>query len=218
MELVGKCPPTPESLAAAKDRGFGEVELYLDPDHIDNYEDTLQQIREAAVDISSIHTPHVTPQQTSYFEKSDELATTLNATLVVHSQYLHHTHIAELEAIGFTADYGYENIPGASTFHLENAIIDQGLDLILDTAHLFIAANDYQSAIARLLRNYNSQIPVVHLNDSTVLEDGLPFGHGEIPLEKTVQTLKNYYSGKIVLEVMPENQRDARTKTETWLE
>ena len=213
MDLIGKCPPKPDSLTAADDRGFDAVELYLTRDHIDNYEEMLAVIREAPANIASIHTPHVTPEEHFYFAKSDNLAKAVDATLVVHSQYLHHTHIEEMEAMDFDAQYGYENIPGASQFHLENAILERGLDLILDTAHLYIAEREYQRALEDLLDRYGPDIPVVHLNDSTIVKDGLPFGEGNIDLEKTVTILDNYYTGRVVLEVMPEYQADALRQT-----
>lgn len=217
MRLIGKCPPTPDSLTAADDRGFDAVELYLTTDHIDNYEETLDIVSEAPVDVASVHTPHVTPDRRDYFEKTDSLARALDATLVVHSQYLHHTHIEELEAMEFGAPYGYENIPGASRFHLENAVLKQGFDLVLDTAHLYMAEHEYHRSFELLLRRYGSNVPVVHLNDATTVQDGLPFGEGEIDLERTVTTLNNYYNGTVVLEVMPEHQAAALRRTRAWL-
>lgn len=217
MRLIGKCPPKLDSLTAAADRGFNAVELYLTPEHIDSFEETLETVREAPVDIASIHTPHVIPDESFYFTKTDELAQAVDATLVVHSQYLHHTHIEELEAMHFDARYGYENIPGASKFHLENAILERGFKLILDTAHLYIAEQEYQAAFEFLLKQYDSAIPLIHLNDATAVQDGLPFGEGEIDLEETVTILDNYYSGTVVLEVMPEYQTDALTQTKAWM-
>lgn len=218
MRLIGKCPPEIDSLSAANERGFDAVEIYLTKDHIDEFDETLTNIQETSIEVASIHTPHVTTQDLSYFEKADDLAKSVGGTLVVHSQYLHHTHIDELEAIDFDADYGYENNPGASKYYIENSILGEGFDLILDTAHLFMAEQEYLGAIEDLLQRYESQIPVIHLNDATTLEDGLPFGDGEIDLKNTVDLLGNYYTGDVILEVMPEYQSNALSKTRSWLE
>ncbi|WP_380676307.1 sugar phosphate isomerase/epimerase family protein [Salinigranum sp. GCM10025319] len=217
MRLVGKCPPTPDELAAARDRGFDAVELYVETGHVDRFPETLAAVREAAVDVVSVHTPHVRPDDVVYFEKADELAAATDATLVVHSQYLHHTHIDELESIGFDAAYGYENIPGASRYHVTNAILDRGHDLILDTAHLFMAEPEFGTAFEGLLERYDSRIPVVHLNDATLWEDGLAFGHGDMDLRATVEALDAHYTGDVVLEVMPAQQADALRQTRAWL-
>lgn len=216
MRIAGKCYPTEEELIEAQKRGFEYVELHLDRHHIDKLDNSLTAVRESPVEVVSVHTPHVTPNEKSYFRGSDRLADELNATLVVHSQYLHHTHIDELEAISFQSKYAYENIPGASSFHLENAILNQGYDLVLDNAHLYIAEPDYHSSFKNLLKNYSKQIPIVHLNDGTVLRDGMAFGHGDVDVRATFVSLLKEFDGTVVLEVMPEYQRKALTLVTQW--
>lgn len=209
MQLVGKCPPSATALRAADERGFDAVELHLEPEHLDSAEETITTVRNAPVEVASVHTPHVTPQSEAYFSKADSLGHEFDARLVIHSQYLQHTHIDDLEAIDFDAPYGYENNPGASAYHLRNLIVDRGHDLVLDTAHLYMAEPRFQEAFERLLREYASRIPVVHLTDSTLVEDGLPFGRGEMDIRSALATLERHPVDTVVLEVMPEHQADA---------
>ncbi|MFB6122086.1 MAG: hypothetical protein ABEJ78_01325, partial [Haloferacaceae archaeon] len=56
MNLVGKCPPDADSLAAAAARGFDAVELYLTAETLDA--SGVAAIVEAApVGVASVHTP-----------------------------------------------------------------------------------------------------------------------------------------------------------------
>lgn len=218
MRLVGKCPPSSAELTAAADRGFDAVELYLEPSDLDDLAQTKTTVRDAPVDVASVHTPHVTTESRRAFSRADRLAVSLDATLVVHSQYLHHTHIDELESIGFEATYGYENIPGVSRYHLENTVFSRGHRLILDTAHLFLGESKFLREFERILREHGDRIPVVHLNDATVHEDGLPFGEGEMTLRPVVARLVDQFEGTVVLEVMPNYQREALLRTRSWID
>jgi len=85
--------------------------------------------------VVSIHTPHVHLDDKGYMVLADKLAQEVDAYLVFHSQYMHHTHIPDLEKLEIESNYGYENNPGVSKTFLENAIIKQGHELVLDTAH-----------------------------------------------------------------------------------
>lgn len=218
MMVAGKCPPEEEELRAAKQRGFESVELYLEKRHLDSFDETLESCRTAEVEIVSIHTPHVTIHEKGYFEKAGELAEELDAFLVFHSQFLHHVNIPELERdVSINADYGYENNPGISAHAIENLILGRGHRMVLDTAHLYIAEKDFSTALEQFLDNHSDMIGVVHVCDSTKLEDGLGFGEGEIDMERTCKAIAGSdYDGPVVLEVMPEGQTEALEKWRDW--
>ncbi|KAA9398614.1 sugar phosphate isomerase/epimerase [Haloarcula sp. CBA1130] len=218
MNLVGKCPPSPAKLNAAADRGFDSVELYLRPADLDDIAATAATVEQSPVSAASVHTLHARPDDPEPFRQSDALAQRLDAYLVVHSQYAQHTHTGLLDSYDFTAPYGYENNPGMSVYSLQNLLLDRGHDLVLDTAHLFMAEPTYLDALSGLLREYGDQIQVVHFTDGTSLEDGLAFGDGDIPLERTAEVLAAHFDGAVVLEVMPDYQADARRHVLEWLD
>lgn len=215
MNLVGKCPPDADSLAAAADRGFDAVELYLTVDTLDPA-DVVASVDSSPVDVVSVHTPHVRPEETAVLAETDELARRLDAYLVVHSQYAHHSHIPLFEEVGFESEYGYENNPGASPHYLRNAVLDPGHDLVLDTAHLYMATDSSLDVLESLLTDYPRQIRIVHLNDATPLRDGLAFGAGELDLYRTTGILADRFDGVVVLEVMPDVQRTALERITEW--
>ena len=213
MQVAGKCPPEKGELESVNERGFENTELYLERKHLDRYEETLQNCREANVNIQSIHTPHVAPEEEEYFRKSDQLAEELDATLVVHSMYLHHINIPKIESIGFKSDHGYENNPGISPRHLEEMIMKQDRNMVLDTAHLYMTSSRrFEANLKYLLSNYSDQISLIHVCDSTMREDGLGLGEGEMKIESMIEIISENYSGKVTLEVMPEHQGDALQK------
>lgn len=217
MHLVGKCPPDAESLTAAADRGFDAVELYLTPEHLDDVAETVRTVQTSPVSAASVHTPHARPEEGETFRRADDLAARLDAYLVVHSQYLQHFHVPVLESYDFAADYGYENNPGASLFHLRNTILDRGHELVLDTAHLYATTARYYETLERLLSEYGSQLSVVHLTDGTTTADGLAIGAGEIDLRATTELLDRQFEGTVVLEVMPADQRAGWRRILGWL-
>lgn len=213
MIIAGKCPPEPDELEAASERGFENVELYLEKQHLDSFEDSVEAVRAAEVEVVSIHTPHVTMNEKEYFRKTGKLASELDAFLVFHSQYLHHVHIPELEKLDIEPDYGYENNPGSSVRLLESMILEPGHDMVLDTAHLYMATEDYIRKTEDFLQEYGEQIPLIHLCDSTRRKDGLAFGAGDMDMERMCETIDGSgFDGILVLEVMPEGQEDALEK------
>ncbi len=217
MIVAGKCPPEPDGLAAAADRGFDAVELYLEKQHLDTFDQTLDAIRDATVDVVSMHTPHVQLDNMDYMLQADRLAQELDAFLVVHSQYIQHVHIPELEQLSFSSVYGYENNPGASKDHLENSILDHDHQLVFDTAHFFIAHPHAYDMMGTLLDDYGKNIPVIHLNDATLLEDGLAFGDGAMDMGRVIaEIMDSTFDGILVLEVMPEHQEAARKQVERY--
>lgn len=217
MDLVGKCPPDPDSLAAAADRGFDSVELHLRPADLDDVAATAAAVEASPVDAATVHTLHARPDDGRPFRRSDALAARLDAYLVVHSQYAQHTHVDVLAGYDFEAPHGYENNPGATPFHLRNLLLNRGHDLVLDTAHLFMSQPDYLDGLRGLLGADGDRIRVVHFNDATPTEDGLPVGDGELPLERTARLLSAHFDGCVVLEVMPDRQADALRQVREWV-
>jgi len=220
MEVVGKCPPEVEELKRSRERGFDKVELYTQKKHLDKMDETLENIRESEVEVVSVHTPHVhIDDDKAYFWLADYLCNELDAYLVFHSQYIHHTHIPMLEELDIKSDYGYENNPGCSLRHVEENILKQGHDMVLDTAHFYMAEEDYVQEIGYVLDEYSGQINLIHLCDSTLQEDGLGFEKGSMDMEKVSQVINDSdFDGILVLEVMPENQEEARHKFEGYLD
>lgn len=214
MIVAGKCPPEKKELDKITERGFEHAELYLEKEHLDGFETALKRCQEANVNISSVHTPHVKPGNKEYFQLSDKLARELNAKLVVHSQYLHHVHIDRvLEKYGFKSDYGYENNPGMSIPHLEKMILKPGHQMVLDTAHLYMSSQkNFQDNLDYFLNNHSDQINVVHVCNSTMKKDGLPFGEGDMNMERTIKKVKEKFDGTVTLEVMPQYQKKALQK------
>jgi sugar phosphate isomerase/epimerase len=214
MIVAGKCRPEEGKIQEIVEKGFEHTELYLKTDHLDSFDKTVANCREADIDISSVHTPHVLPEDEEHFKKTDRLAEKLNATMVVHSQYLHHIHIDRvLEKYNFQSEYGYENNPGMSIPHLEKIILNPRHQMVLDTAHLYMSSGkDFQQNLEYFLNNHGNQIPLVHVCDSTMKNDGLAFGEGDMNMKRTVKTIKEKFNGKVTLEVMPEHQEDALQK------
>jgi sugar phosphate isomerase/epimerase len=209
MLVAGKCPPEPDALRAAADRGFDAVELYLRTDHLDEMDDALAAVDNAPVEVASVHTPHCALSETAYFRAADELAVALDAYLVVHSVHVNLSRLSTIEELDLESPHGYENHAGTSPRYLESAILHRGCDLVVDTAHLFMADSACRAELARLLDEYGSQIRLVHLNDATRYEDGLPFGDGEVDMRGVTRLLKRRFDGIVVLEVMPADQREA---------
>lgn len=213
MQIGGKCPPEKDELKQVIERGFENTELYLERKHLDNYEESLKNCKNSSINIQSIHTPHVPPEEEEYYLKSSRLAEELDAVLVVHSKYVHHVTIPELEGLDIQGDYGYENNPGASPEHIEELILKQDHQLILDTAHLYMSSSErFEENLRHLLKKNGENIPLIHVCDSTMQKDGLALGEGEIDVDNMIEIIKNNYEGKITLEVMPEYQENALKK------
>ena len=219
MEIVGKCSPEAEELEKAEERGLEKVELYTQKKHFDNIDETLEKVKNSDIEVVSVHTPHVhIDDDKAYFWLADYFCSKLDAYLVFHSQYIHHTHIPKLEELDTRSEYGYENNPGCSIRHVEENILKEGHEMVLDTAHLYMAEKNYIEEIERILEQYGDQINLIHLCDSTKEEDGLAFEKGEMDMRKTAQAIDNSdFNGTLVLEVMPKDQKEAREKLENYL-
>ena len=217
MRVAGKCPPETSELRDTAEKGFEYVELYLEKQHLEDVGKAVERCRNSELEVVSVHTPHVGLDESDYFVKADQLAERLNAYLVFHSQYLLHGCIPEIEKLGLRSDYGYENNPGISLHYLEKAILEQGHELVLDIAHMYMANSNFPTALRSVLEERHNQIGVIHLCDSTGLEDGLCFGEGEIDMDDAMEAIKqSRYDGVVVLEVMPGCQEDALKEWMSW--
>lgn len=209
MIVAGKCPPEADAFRAAADRGFEAVELYLEREHLESVEDIAAAVEASAIEVVSVHTPHVSLAESEYLNETDRLAVALDAFVVVHSSHLNHVDIPDVEALDLRAAYGYENKTGVSVRHLKHVILEPGHDLVLDVAHLFMAEADYLTGIEFLLTEYGDQIRLVHLCDSTPVQDGLKFGAGDMDIRATTRLLDRHFDGTVILEVMPADQTAA---------
>jgi sugar phosphate isomerase/epimerase len=214
--LAGKRPP--DELSEVADEGFEAAELYLERSHLDNFEETLTACQQAPIDVVSVHTPHVPLAESEYIRRTNLLADELNALTIVHSTKSNLMEIPDvLDAIRFADDVGFENSIGHSEFHVVNAVLDAGRDLILDTSHLYTAEEEYLDSLERLLTTYEDQIPVVHCCDGQRMRDGLSFGEGEMDMEAVVSLVEEHLrEGVVVLEVPPERQADALDAYESY--
>jgi len=207
--VAGKALPTAASMADTVERGFERAELHCPARTLDDLDDTVATVRASSLAVASVHTPHVGSDDLELIADADRLARRLDTTLVVHTQYLQHTRLPAVEALGLASDRAYENNPGASVHHLETILLDAGHDLVVDSAHLYMAHEDYVERFADLLARYGDRIPVVHLTDGTLRDDGMPFGEGTVDLPAVGRVLKERHVGTVVLEVMPDHQRAA---------
>ncbi len=216
ITVAGKAAPEPDELKRASASGFDDIELYLERTHLTDLDATVDVIEAAPVDVVSVHTPHVTTEELRWVQRADRLADSLDAYLVVHSKRIIHAQITALEHLDFRSPHGYENNPGASERHLQSMILDRGHEFVLDTAHLYMADADYLTTTRRLLTTFGDRISVVHLCDSTRTEDGLGFGEGSMDMAALSRLIRQHFEGLVVLEVMPEEQADAKERFETY--
>lgn len=214
--IVGKAPPEPDELDRVRERGFDAAELYLERSHLTDVEATVATVERAAVEVVSVHTPHVPIDEPEWLLRADRLASALDAYLVLHSNRIIHAHIPQLERLEFESTHGYENNPGSSVRHVQSMILDRGHEFVLDTAHLYMAEEGYLSAAERLFTEFGDRIRVVHLCDSTLTTDGLGFGEGEMDIEAMSRIVKRQFEGIVVLEVMPDVQAAASARFETY--
>ena len=79
-----------------------------------------------------------------------------------------------------------------------------------------MAERDYRSVTEGLLREFGDQLRVVHLCDSSLRNDGLGFGDGSMDMRTLSELLGQYFEGTLVLEVMPDRQREARERLRSY--
>lgn len=211
-DIIGKCPPEPDELAGLDEAGFEAVELYLEPSHLDSYT-TRQVVQTASPDVTVLHTPHVSLADSEYFDRTFELAASLDAFVVVHTT---HVPLAETVAqvpVASNESYGYENHTHDGALDLEREVIDSGENLVLDVAHLYRNDPDhFREQFRRLTDSHSGAIAHVHLCDATAEDDHRQLGAGDIPLQTVVDWLRTDYEGSITLELLPDRQPTARDR------
>ena len=219
MKLAGKCPPEKEELSRIEEMPFENIELYIEKKHLDNFDETVENLENSSLNVVSVHTPHVGVDELDYFSLADDLASRFDAFLVCHSKQIILLETRKVEEHGLKSPHGYENQPGASYRHLKAALLDREVNMVLDTAHLYTAEEDYVQIIEDSLMDHLGQIPLIHLCDSTLTDDGLPFGDGEMNMEKVCRTFaESDFDGILVFEVMPDYQEEALDKLNEWLQ
>ena len=218
MILAGKCPPEKDEIEFIEEKtDFENIELYIERKHLENYEKTVGNLKASGLNVVSVHTPHVPLSEEEYFHKADELAQEFDAFLVFHTNKAMLSEIEDMEDLDLKSDLGYENNPGDSYRFLKSMILDQDRDMVLDTAHIFMSDKNYLETIGEMLSEYSDQIPLIHICDSTLEEDGVGFGEGVMDMEKVSKTISDSeFDGILVFEVMPEFQQDALEKWREW--
>lgn len=227
MNIAGKIEPEKEKLDEWHATGFDAVELFLTTAMLDSrgVTDILETCEAAPIEIASVHTPHVAfddADTSQYVDATDTLAAELDASLVIDMNPTSTRYTPSL----FPPDQldaprlGYENDPGVSPYYLRVNHLDQGYPLVLDTAHLHMSSDSYQSFIEDIAdSSAESMLPVIHLADGTRVNDGLPFGDGTVDLEQIAQTLaEKEYPGTVVLETPVHAQHDALDDVQRWLD
>lgn len=215
FKIAGKCEPKIDSFTILEDAGFTNFELYLNTTILDNrsIEDIVSVCNSIDSTIVTVHTPHISLTEgcKEYYEKTDEIASQLNAVLVFDSNPTSTRYGPQTYSINkSSAEIGYENDPGISAYYLQNYHLNNGYKLVLDTAHLHMSETDWSSIFETLLSSYQEQIPAIHLADGTKNRDGVAFGKGTVPIKEIVNLLDLYeYTGIVVLETAQEDQPKA---------
>lgn len=209
MRAIGKVAPTDEALQHAIDDGFDAIELYLEPQHLQEAMDELvARLVGSELEIVSAHTPHDRRNRQELFQRTATLCDRLDALCVFHTGFM-----IEKKAVKIAGDLeadriAFEDQPGTSRQAIEELVLGQGHDLVLDTGHLFMASDEFYADLEALA----PEATHVHLCDSTLTQDGLAFGTGAIDIERTISILsESTYDGDVVLEVPVDRQEDALT-------
>lgn len=210
MKPAGKSAPTTESLGRTMADGFDATELYLEPHHLEEDMDALVgRLQDTELDIVSAHTPHDRRNRKELFQQTATLCDRLGALCVFHTGYM-----IEKKAVKDAADLAvdqiaFENQPGTSRQAIEELVLGQGHDLVLDIAHLYMASDEFYADLEAL----TPEASHIHLCDSTLTQDGLGFGDGDIDIDRTISILsESTYDGYAVLEVPVERQGTALTR------
>lgn len=217
LKLAGKVEPDTEKLNEFSDYGFNHFELYLSTSILDemSVEEIVTNCKKADPNIATVHTPHVSTEKSSkkYFKKTDEIAEALDAVLVFDSNPTSTRYAPDIfPSNAITAPtHGYENDPGTSEYYLKNFHLQNDLPLVLDTAHLHMSESTILPFVEELLSACETeQLPVVHLADGTIQNDGVAFGDGSVDIASVVNLLETYdYEGVVVLEVPQSAQAEA---------
>lgn len=216
MKVAGKSDPW--SLDEVYQEGFEHVELYLNTKILNSnsINEIVQLCKNADVNIASVHTPHISledEKQIQYFEKTDEIASLLNAVLVLDSNPTSTRYLMNFMPVSSidSETFGYENDPSVSEYYTKNYHLEKGYPLVYDTAHMHMSERDQIEMLEYLLQTQKTEmLPAIHMADGTLHNDGVAFGEGSINLSKSVDLLHTYdYQGVVVLETPREAQQEA---------
>jgi len=219
MEFLGKSTIKVEEIEKAV-RYFDKFEIGLTKSDLDKFSQTKKILKKYRDKIESIHTPHLTDEETDYLKKSDKLALELGKKLLILHSFRLITLGWEEKVFGKyfpKSEFAIENNPGDSFDYLKNSVLAK-YNLCLDIAHLYIAYPkllEFKHVLKRLIAEYKPKIKLIHLNDSSKRITGnLPIGKGEINWKTVVPLVKNF---KCVIEVMPEYQLEGRKFIEKFI-
>lgn len=210
-DIVGKCFVKKEDFEQAKRNGFHDVEIGLRKEDLKDVKKTISFLESSGLRVVAVHTPHADTGEEDFFSRSAQIAMHFSVFMILHSN-----RISEADSCRISRKIPYENKGVESTFGnikvIESCLIKKGCGFVLDVAHFYIASGDFFADLEYLFKKYPSRVKWVHLCDSTKSNDGLPFGQGEIDIERLVKFLDWHYNGKLTVEVMPEFQKAAKDR------
>jgi sugar phosphate isomerase/epimerase len=192
-DIIGKTFPKKDDLEIAKLNGFKEIEIGLRKEDTLDLKRIISLVESSGLKILGVHTPHVVEEDMDTFLKSAKFAEHFNAMLIVHSGRMPLTHSCRI----------MDKI-------IENCVFKNGHNLVFDNAHIYIGSKNFMKDARYIFENYGSKIKWIHLSDSTLVHDGLPFGKGEFNFPPLINLLDKNYKGKVVVEVMPQFQKEAK--------
>jgi sugar phosphate isomerase/epimerase len=209
-DIIGKTLPKEDDLRIIRESGFNEIELGLRREDLESFRKTISLIESSGVKITGVHTPHVIEEDFESFQKSAKLAEHFNAMLIVHSGRIPLTHSCRLmDKIDYRKK-ALESNPGESIRAIESCIFKKGHKLVFDNAHIYIGSKNFMQDARYLFENYGHKIKWIHLSDSTLVQDGMQFGKGEFNFPPLLKLIDKNYKGKVVVEVMPQFQKEAK--------
>lgn len=230
MILAGKRSPEKKDIEAAIiDEGFMYLEIALDDFHLENIEairDIIISTREHLEEkghtlvIISFHTPHFDSSHPEYLKKTIDLARHFNAYTVFHSNKLTLEETLDIAGQISPADKSMLILENKTTMDIKSIVHNYvpDYDIALDIAHLYRASHNIYQDFELLISSFKNKIKLIHLNDSTKQQDGLPLGDGDIDIETIAAIIKKTgFSEPIIIETPRESQQDSKEKIEKIL-
>ncbi len=230
MILAGKRSPEKKDIEAAiLDEGFMYLEIALDDFHLENTEairdiiiSTREQLKEKGhtLVIISFHTPHFDSTHPEYLKKTIDLAKHFNAYTIFHSNKLTLEETLDMAKQINPDDKNMLLLENKTTMDIKSIVHNYvpDYDIALDIAHLYRASHNIYQDFELLISSFKNKIKLIHLNDSTKQQDGLPLGNGDIDIETIAAIMKKTgFSEPIIIETPRESQQDSKEKIEKIL-
>lgn len=230
MILAGKRSPDPKEIeAAVLDDGFMYLEIALDEFHLENMEAIKETIIKAREDLKKIgktlviisfHTPHFGNNHPEYLKKTMDLAGHFNAYTVFHSNRLTLTETLDIAKQVNSVEKSALLLENKTTMDMKSIVhsLVPDYNIALDIAHLYRASHNIYQDFELLISSFKNKIKLIHLNDSTKQQDGLPLGDGDIDFQTIAGILKkSCFSEPLIIETPRESQQDSREKIEKIL-